>query len=68
MLSGCHKHWPRRSQAGLFCRDRRVDHLAQHRRATEGAMGATLVKPSQLRLGDGDAQRRREGGHRCLTF
>ena len=57
MINACHEQWPRHGQAGLLCRDRRVDHLAQHRRTAEGAMGATLVKPSQLRLSNRDAQR-----------
>jgi len=65
-MRGCRQHRPWRGHAGLLCRDRGVDHLAQHRRATESAVQAALIKPSQLRLGDGDAQRRRKGSHDIL--
>ena len=67
-ISSCRQHWPWHGHAGQLCCDSGIDHLAQHRRATECAMGAALVKPSQLRLGDGDAQGRRKRSHKCLEF
>jgi hypothetical protein len=54
----------RQGAAGaLLSGDGGIQHLAQRRRAAEGAVPAALVKPSQLLLGDREAQGRSEGSH-----